>query len=75
MPVFIVRKVVLRSHPMECLHASRKSDTYYPDSKKKHRYDLRLRLLRVLREARKNMPLLCRSRGCGQGTSKWVGLT
>ena len=33
LPVCIVRKVVLRSHPIECQHASRKSDAYYPDSK------------------------------------------
>ena len=31
--VCIVRKVVLRSHPMKCQHTPRKSHTYYPDSK------------------------------------------
>ena len=63
---------------MECQHASRKSDTYYPDSKN-HRYDLRLGLLRVLREARKNTPPPMQKQGVwpgrGQGASKWVGLT
>ena len=46
---------------------------------KTHRYDLRLGLLRVLREGRKNTPPPMQQQGmwpgCGQGASKWVGLT
>ena len=68
LPVCIVRKVVSRSHPMECQHASRKSDTI--QLVKIHRYDLRLGLLRVLGKLERTRPLLCRSRGCGLGVVK-----
>ena len=46
---------------------------------KKHHYELRLRLLRVLREARKNTPPPMQKQGmwpgCGQGVSKWLRMT
>ena len=46
---------------------------------KKHHYDLRLGLLRVLREGRKNTPPPIQKQGvwpgCGEGASKSLGMT
>ena len=62
---------------MESQHTPHKSHTI--QIVKNHHYNLHLGLLRMLREARKNTPPPMQKQGvwpgCGQGASKWVGLT
>ena len=61
---------------MESQHTSCKTHTYCSDSL---RPSIHLEPQRVLRAAKKNMPLSVQEQGvwprCGQGTSRWVGVT